>query len=268
MPTLYGLYGNQVIPQPLSYSKNEQGGVNASQSYYVRTQAVNEGYFKKGKSIVDIDPDANYKFAFLTVTSWDIADEEGEVSLVRVNYTGSASATYGESSLSPDALPVYRLSGTLVDAPLAEHPKWKALTAADKIRLGYLMDGTYKLNSSNKLGVVGEDGAFNQFGAENQLASGNAEKFAELIASGVMTYVRPSLTWSETAQGNDPLTQAQINKLGKVSNPRGDPPEPTGGRDWMLTSASQEQSGDLYQTSLEWQLSDEDGHDYFLYNPS
>jgi hypothetical protein len=266
MPTIHGLYGNQVLAQPLSYSKSEQGGVTASQSYYIRTGAVSEGYFRKGKSILEIDPDADQKFYFLTVTSWDITEEEGDVSLVRVNYTGSASASYGESSLSPDALPVYRLTGSLVDTPFSEHPKWKALTAADKIRLGYLLDGTYKLNSLNKLGVIGDDGAFNEFGAENQLADNDAKKFAELIAAGETTYMRPSLTWSESAQGNDPLTAAQLAKLGKISIPRGDPPEPAGGRNWMLTSASQEQSGKLYQTSLEWQLSETGGHNYFLYN--
>jgi hypothetical protein len=62
------------------------------------------------------------------------------------------------------------------------------------------------------------------------------------------------------------MTAAQLNKLGRISTPRGGPPTPTGSRNWMLTGASQEQRGDLYQTQLEWSLSEREGHDSFLYD--
>ncbi len=79
-------------------------------------------------------------------------------------------------------------------------------------------------------------------------------------------YEKATFTWAETTEGLDQLTPAQINKLGQISVPRGTPPEPAGVRDWMLTSATQSQAGELYRTALEWSLSDEGGHDDFLYD--
>jgi hypothetical protein len=66
------------------------------------------------------------------------------------------------------------------------------------------------------------------------------------------------------------MTSAQLNLLGKVSTPRGGPPTATGSRNWMLTGAGQEQKGTIdgaiYQTTIEWSLSDRDGWNDFLYD--
>jgi hypothetical protein len=98
------------------------------------------------------------------------------------------------------------------------------------------------------------------------LASADANAFAVRIQQGQSTYEKATFTWAETTEGLDQLTPAQINKLGQISIPRGTPPEPAGVRDWMLTSATQSQAGELYRTALEWSLSDEGGHDDFLYD--
>ena len=63
------------------------------------------------------------------------------------------------------------------------------------------------------------------------------------------------------------MTPAQIGKLGEISSPRGNPPT-VEGYDWMLSGASQEQRGQLYQTTIEWVLSRAGGHDAFLYTSS
>ena len=94
----------------------------------------------------------------------------------------------------------------------------------------------------------------------------DALEFAKVIARGETTYLRPVITWTESTQGSDGLTPAQLNKLGKIATVRGDPPQPADTRDWMLTSAFQEQSGELITTDLEWTLSEKGGHDDFLYD--
>ena len=75
-----------------------------------------------------------------------------------------------------------------------------------------------------------------------------------------------SITWTESTQGASGLTSAQLNLLGNIATPRGNPPEPSGTRDWMLTSAFQEERGELFVTDLEWTLSEKGGHDSFLYD--
>jgi hypothetical protein len=100
--------------------------------------------------------------------------------------------------------------------------------------------------------------------------TGDAVDFAKMIAGGMTTYVVPSVTWTETREGTSPMTSAQHNLLGKVSTPRGGPPTATGSRNWMLTGAGQEQKGTIdgaiYQTTIEWSLSDRDGWNDFLYD--
>jgi hypothetical protein len=62
------------------------------------------------------------------------------------------------------------------------------------------------------------------------------------------------------------FTASQLNLLSKVATPRGNPPNVSGDRNWLLTSASQEQRGELYQTTIEWTLSEREGWDSFLYS--
>jgi len=101
----------------------------------------------------------------------------------------------------------------------------------------------------------------------NQLSGLDAKEFAKLIQQGQTTYQKSAYTWTESTEGADQLTAAQINKLGKIATPRGTPPEPAGTRNWMLTSVSQSNSGELYRTNLEWTLSEEGGFNDFLYEP-
>ncbi len=102
--------------------------------------------------------------------------------------------------------------------------------------------------------------------AQDQLTAADAKAFAARIQQGQTTYQKSVYTWQESTEGEDQLIAAQLNKLGLIATPRGTPPTPTGTRDWMLTGVSQSQTGELYRTNLEWTLSEEGGHDDFLYD--
>ena len=67
-------------------------------------------------------------------------------------------------------------------------------------------------------------------------------------------------------QSEAPIATAQLNNLGKVDTPDGDPPTPNGSRDWLLVDFSQEQFGALYRLRLEWQLAERDGWDAEIYD--
>lgn len=73
------------------------------------------------------------------------------------------------------------------------------------------------------------------------------------------------MVWTESRQGNSGLTFDQIQKLGKIDKPSGSPPEPSGVRDWMLTSAFNEETGGLHRTELEWTMSEAGGFNPTLY---
>ena len=272
--TLRGFSFSDAKPQPgFTATRLENGGYTGRHSFALSRTAWENGgdsQFSKGTAITFLDPSLPFSWSFLKVVETEVVSEEGDIVMIAVTLSGAQGASYGENDEAPD--PTYRLSGQLQDAPLSTHPKWEALADIEKVGLGLLIRGQAEYDLPTfKVGAYSiEDDTFNAIkdstGEEIIMDSEDAKEFALRIARGETTYSRPVITWTESAQGTDGLTNAQLNKLGNISNPRGNPPEAGGTRDWMLTSAFQEQSGDLYTTDLEWTLSEKGGHDSFLYD--
>jgi hypothetical protein len=271
--TLKGFSFSDVKPQPgFTATRQENGGYIGRHSFAISRTAWESGaanQFSKGQPITSFDDSLPFSWNFLKIVETEIVSEEGDIVMISVTLSGAQGASYNEDDEAP--APTYRLNGQLQDAPLSMHPKWAALEDIEKAGLALLIRGqaeydlpTFKVGSYSV-----EDSTFNAIkdssGTEILMDSEDAKEFALRIARGETTYSRPVITWTESAQGTDGLTNAQLNKLGNVSTPRGDPPEASGTRDWMLTSAFQEQRGDLFTTDLEWTLSEKGGHDAFLY---
>jgi hypothetical protein len=190
---------------------------------------------------------------------------EGDLIFFSVTATGSGTNQFEEGDLGADALPTYNLTGQLVDVPFSMHPKFKALGALDRTLLGGLLDGVYYYGIDDE--TLYDANITDSFvEAASQFTAADAKSFAALIQQGQTTYQKSVYTWQESTEGDDQLTAAQLNKLGQIATPRGSPPTPTGTRDWMLTSVNQSQMGELYRTNLEWTLSEEGGHNSFLYS--
>lgn len=278
MSTTFGDIVGNIIPQTgFSPRQDTNGGWSATREYRMLRSLfdVNTiGTFSRGVSITTFDDTVESYWGFLKIESKDVVYEEADHVVVRITFTGSPSPQFSDDTISEEALPTYSLNGSLAEVSFSEHPKFKALTDYERNTLGKLMAGQveriYDEFASPPAWVIiyprtGE-GTGNQIPAQEQLTSADALSFAELIAEGQTTYLRPTFTWTETTHGNTGLNTAQINSLGRIVVPRGGPPEPGGGRDWMLTNATQEQRGELFQTRLEWTLSERGGHNEFLYS--
>ena len=258
-------------------TQNQNGGWSATRSYYMLAEtwegAATQTRFARGTAISTADPSVDSVYSFLAVESKTASYEDCGTIILTVNYTGSASAQFGGEGggdLTLDALPIYRMEGRLRELPFSLHPKWQSLSDDHKYALGLLIGGHVVRDPSNnaKIGIFVDNTEFlNTISAstgEDIVLSGDALEFAERVGEGQITFESPTLTWTETTQGNIGLTAPQIGKLGEISTPRGNPPT-IPGYDWMLTGASQQQRGELYNTTLEWTLSPPDGHDSFLY---
>ena len=268
--TIKGLAFSDVEPQPgFTATREENGGWTGSHKFAIRTASfgVANSAFAKGTAITALDPGLSDYWAFMKVVGVEVTNEEGDFTFITASISGAKGASYGESGETPD--PTYRLSGQLQDAPLSIHPKWAALSDIFKWALGKMINGEASASKEfTQAGNYDDEGFFTPLEDESDAQitfTGDAIEFCKRIAQGDTTYLRPVLTWTESAQGTDGLTNAQLNELGNISTPRGDPPEAAGTRDWMLTSAFQEQSGELITTDLEWTLSEKGGHDEFLY---
>lgn len=273
MPTLHGINSGVIYPQPgFTVTQDQNGTWTATRDYSMRTETWNlysiRSLFARGTFIYLLDNTLPVFWNFLTVTDKSIVHEEGGIITISVSFNGSLGFQFDNDGLSEDVLPTYRLEGRLMELPLSEHPKWKALSADEQYSLGNYLEGRVLYGKPDE--VATEKKIFwpelnNVYFSNEQIASADGIKFRNLITEGVKSYTMPTVTYTETTTGDEPIPPTQLNKLGKISTPRGTPPTVTGGYNWMLTGASQEQRGEVYQTSFEWTLSGESGWDDFLY---
>ncbi len=276
MATQIGLTTGEVIPLgQFTATQDQQGGWTATRQYYMLASTFASStvasQFARGSSAIVADNTIPAIFDFLVVESRSVQYGEAGTCTVTVNYAGAAGPQYGDDddTLAEQALPTYRLEGRLQELELSQHPKWQDLSEDEQYSLGNLLAdrvvyGIPEGESSEKR-IYWPEPPNLSYDAE-QITSADGILFRDLIVSGVKTYVVPTITWTETTEGPTGMTAAQLNKLGKISTPRGGPPTPSGTRNWMLTGASQEQRGTLYQTTIEWTLSERDGFSNFLYN--
>lgn len=279
MSTIHGLGFSDVRPQPgFTATQSDTGGWTGRHTFIIRraawANASIRSQFAKGVSITELDAGLSSFWSFMQVVTTEVTSEEGDLTTVTVSIAGGGASQFGEGdedTLSDAAEPVYQLRGQLQDAPFSMHPRWQALTEEQQTALGHLINGVLVFDETSgkisKINSSATDSAdfFDPFLPYDAIVTDDCLEFAKLISKGESTYLRPTFTWTESTQGSGPLTSAQLNKLGNISTPRGSPPEPSGTRDWMLTSAFQEERSGLYVTDLEWTLSEKGGHSSLLY---
>ena len=267
--TIFGFTGGELKPQPgLSISRSESGGWSATHEIAIQASDLGTALpnFSSGTLLSAVDPSVPSPFSdFLKIDTVTFVRSEGDLYIFNVTATGGT-AQYDEGGLDTDALPVYDLRGQLVDVGFDKHRKWDAMLPESKTLLGNMLTGYLTFNIKDGLLYVTTEQEFS-VGYKDQFEPTelDAIEFAKRIQQGQTTYQKAVYTWTESTEGENELTPAQINKLGLVATPRGNPPEPGGTRNWMLTSVSQSQSGLLYRTNLEWTLSEQGGWDSFLY---
>jgi len=280
MATQHGLSDSEIYRQPGSTFSDADGTFTGSAVYEMTLNAWNNNAvrsrFAIGNTFYQLDPNCPIVMRFMVIENVQPSYNEGNTVSVNVNFVGSEVAQYSGDAISEQAITTYRLEGRLSDLPFSKHPKWKDLSDGEKLALGELIEGNVKTNHDwTQVGTYEIDESFSwaasfvplKDGTDTEITlTANAIEFAKRISAGETTYVAPFITWTETTQGKTAMTAAQINKLGHISTPRGNAPSLTGSRDWMLTGATQEQRGTIYQTQIEWTVSEREGHDSFLYD--
>jgi hypothetical protein len=269
MATLKGIAQNTIYPQPgFVPAQNQNGGWEGTHRFMLSRASLDNSAvrtrFGKGVSVVTLDPNVPSYFSFMTLDRIEGCEfGEGELVTLVCAFAGAEGATYGGGA---GPLPTYELSCELQEAPFSQHSKWKALEDDEKNVLGYVLNGSYLYDLENeKVQVLQDDGERVNNDTLSDLLTADAKEFAKLIAQGETTYLRPVITWTERLEGNTGLSSNELNDIGKIATPRGNPPDATGSRDWQLTSAYQSETGSKYLTTLQWSLSEKEGHNSFLY---
>lgn len=285
MATIHGQAIGAVVPQSdFSARKNENGGWTASQSFQIlKGDLDNYGVrvkFPGGATLRSLDPNCDNLFASLRLTKiTSVQTVEGGWTRITAEFVGFQSED-GDSTVTPpipDPIPTYAKRGSLSEAPITEHPKWKALSDPFKFALGELLSGNAQVNHDGTQIGEYQISEFVSWGLSfvplkdgsdvDITLTGDAIKFAQYIGRGVTTYKFATYEYTHRWEDNVGISATQMNDLGKISTPSGSPPKPGTDRDWLLVGVDEEQYGSgnfRFTNSMTYLLSDEGGHDSFL----
>lgn len=277
MATIKGFQANEIKPQPgFAPKQSENGGWTGTHSFVITRQAFDNtavrSKFAKGTAVTTLDPDVPAFFSFMTLDAPEVSFGVGGFVTITATFAGAESGQFDGEGLGASSEPTYEFDGSTAETHISNHPKWVALGDLEKEALGALLDGTMTFSPElEKVCRINGEAAtreefFDPFLPYDEIIVGDTLEFAKRIAVGTVTYERPAATWTERTEGTEQLTPSQLNKLGNISTPRGNPPALTGGRNWKLSNAYQTQTGSKFTTHIVWTMSEKGGHDEFLYD--
>lgn len=278
MATIYGIGNSDIVPQSdFSAGQNENLGWTARQSFLVKKGGIDNSViassFPIGAQLGSLDPNCDEFFSEMWLTSIpSVQTMEGGYTIITAEFSGFSTGTTSGGSPTKDTSPTFYKRGVLVDEDLSKHHKWKALENAQKFALGLLINGdAVSKPDFTSVGSYNEDGIWSPWltaaGDPIEL-TGDAIEFAKLIAQGQTTFKHATYEYTHRWDSDIPIPAADMNDLGKISTPSGDPPTPGTGRNWMLVGVNEEQhgAGDYrFSCELVYALSEQEGFSTFLY---
>ena len=267
--TYHDIPEGEFVPQSdFRTQESPNGGVTATQSYILRASSlealVDQGTWAKGKPLSQLDDSIGIQGDSLYLDR--VATSKLPGGLLRVNafFAGfSTTSSYGFDE-GRTVVPTYSFRGELNEASILNHPDIVSNSTSfeDVALVRGCVDGIYKWhNATDTVRVIiinprGEEvtkDTFNQPGILAQLYCQEATK-------GNVTFLSPKFVWEKNWEDDKGLDAADLAKVGQVDQaPDGDPPTLPGAREWLLTSASQVQSGELFRNRIEWTSSDDAG---------
>lgn len=280
MATIYGIADTEIIPQSdFTAGQNENLGWTARQSFLVKKGGIDNSViaskFPIGVKLNTLDPNCDEFFARLWLSSISsVQTMEGGYTVITCEFSGFSTATYAGGSPNKDTSPTFAKRGNLTDEPLSKHHKWKALAEVERNTLGKLISGEWSYildpfgSGDYVIGVFTGEEQYSVRPDSEQLISDDAKEFARLITEGQTTFKHASYEYTHRWDSDIPIPAADMNDLGKIATPSGDPPKPGTGRNWMLVGVNEEQhgAGDFrFSCELVYALSEEEGFSTFLY---
>ena len=276
--THYGppVLGDWVALPDFQAQQSKEGGWKATQSFQIVRETLDDTTFQNdfsiGRPIGDLWPEVEDYWRFLGLASIQrVRNMAGGLYVISAEFAGysgpSGQGTDETASDLPEPAPTYTLRGGIQERDILLHPKVVALAAArDKKILSLCKKGKYVWDETAEISThtIDEEGNDLFRPIPVQPTAGDAADFAKKIANGLHSYKFPSFMWEKTWEAEEGLKAADIEKLGLVAVPDGNPPA-FADRDWMLVNASQVQDGLKFRCTLEWELSDRGGWDALLY---
>lgn len=183
---------------------------------------------------------------FVAVSQVTASVTEGDLAEITCTYTGAENSD-GEE----EAHAVYTIGLSLSEEPLLSHLRYKDLEEDEVEALQAIAGG----KETDDSGAAYKDKIESELGLE-ALAK---------IQRGQVSYYSPKITWRESFVRDKGVKTSELNKIGEIDDPSGDPPLLAQDRNWLLNGVTQTQEGRSFRIEREWLASDRGGWDPEIY---
>ena len=138
------------------------------------------------------------------------------------------------------------------EEPLETHPRY-----VDNLEVEEIQDAVDKATNPPK-DSEGELEEVDQTG----WGDGKIELY-DFLAGGLVSYRDPKVSWSESWVDND---MPNLNKIGEIEEPAGNPPALAAGRNWLLSGIKMVPRGGVFECSKVYEASGRGGWKTELYS--
>ena len=257
----YGIELGEFIPQPnFRAVRDAKGSWTGSQSYKMLRTSYEGGVaanFQKGVTITSLYPELSAAWDFLQLETWDLANLPGDVVEVTAQFAG-----FDESEYESDRERTFVLSGTRVERSILQHPLYiKEMQRDDNANhriLVQAMQGLWVLGDPDLQGQYSRNYRDVALIKENHdFTTKDSVIWSQFILEdGNRTYMAPTLQWTLETSNAGGLAGSDIDRLGRVDEPVGNPPTPFNGDfEWLLISLSDTRTKGQSSNSRTWELS-------------
>ena len=186
---------------------------------------------------------------FLGVSKVKITGMEGRFVKVMVHYAGFQ-ASRDDEGVSAEA--EFTLTLSTSEEPIETHPRYDDLSDFDVREATELARNPPKSRDGKKVLEPKTD-------ESDPL---KLELYNDL-RKGLESYREPRVTWTKRWVSDQ--RPEDLNRIGEIDTPEGDPPAVAQGRDWLNAGLTSLERGDVFENELSWELSGRGGWDERYY---
>ena len=207
---------------------------------------VTQVYLCHSKSILQVMPKpglAHPEVTFATLANVTAAVGAGELAEITCTFIGAGNKSdEGGCHLLDGPEPV---GGTAAHAPPLQGPAGRGGGGIE--------------------GAGGWQGQVTIAARQAKVTSDRGKEALKKIMRGQSSYYSPKVTWRESWTRDNEVKNSELNKIGEIDSPSGNPPALAGGRTWLLNGVTQTHEGKSFRIEREWLASDRGGWDEDLY---
>lgn len=232
----------ELIPTPdFSFERDNAGLWSGHQKYHCKREELERLIPPKGAP--------HYLFSFLGVDKVRIVGFEEKLVVLSVTYAGFQASNDDGSTDEAE----YTLTLSTSEEPIATHPRYDDLSNFDVNEAVELARNPPKSQDGKKTLEVDQTG----WAALKTELYGDTQK-------GLESYREPRVTWTKRWVSDS--RPQDLNRIGEIDTPEGNPPPVAAGRNWLNTGLTIRERGEVFENELTWELSGRGGWDSRYYS--